>query len=99
MHPAGFEPAKSPIMSWELLPLSHGCKNWSRILSIICYPLHFQGSIAYLTSMQKSATLSDTIARIAQLVEQRTENPRVTSSNLVLGKGNLPSSFRRAKPA
>ena len=26
LHPAGFEPANSPIMSWVLLPLSHGCE-------------------------------------------------------------------------
>ena len=25
VHPAGLEPANCPIMSWVLLPLSHGC--------------------------------------------------------------------------
>ena len=33
--------------------------------------------------------LADLFAQIAQLVEQRTENPRVTGSIPVLGTGNL----------
>jgi hypothetical protein len=39
----------------------------------------------------KAAEISFRFAEIAQLVEQRTENPRVTSSSLVLGIASSPA--------
>jgi hypothetical protein len=40
----------------------------------------------------KAAEITFRFAEIAQLVEQRTENPRVTSSSLVLGIIQNPAS-------
>jgi hypothetical protein len=39
----------------------------------------------------KAAEINFRLAEIAQLVEQRTENPRVTSSSLVLGINQNPA--------
>jgi hypothetical protein len=39
----------------------------------------------------KAAEINFRFAEIAQLVEQRTENPRVTSSSLVLGIASSPA--------
>ena len=49
------------------------------ILWIPCYFNDFSIILKYIYNMQ-------ILARVAQLVEQWIEDPRVTSSNLVLGK-------------
>ena len=71
MHPAGLEPANCPIMSWVLLPLSHGCfflyrryilPKRQKDMSTNCVPIgfvHRKKGIDILTNLIKHHLFSD----------------------------------------